>query len=702
MKQWQGIQARIIALSLSGVVGAGIVLTAVSAVTSGRFADTATSDLDGVVSAQLDRTGEGVYNLVSTQGDSVSATVADNLRVAGYVLDRRGNARLGQSTVTWPAINQFTLKATQVRLPKMYAGDTWLSQNRSKTTQTPVVDEVKEMVGGTVTIFQRMNDGGDMLRVATNVLKTDGTRAIGTYIPAKAADGTPNAVVASVLSGKTYFGTAFVVNAWYSTAYQPLKSPSGKIIGMLYAGVKQENVPSLRAGLLAEKVGGAGYVEVYGTKGDRENDLILTGQKTAAPAAAGQEPAAPAWVKEAVAKGRTLKPGQLATVRYTDPATGPRTVRVAYYAPWDWLITINSSDDDFAHLANGISQRRTDMLTYLLIAAALVALAGGALAWRMARGITAPLLRLNERMSEIANGDGDLTQRANVTSSDEVGQLASSFNRFIETVAGTVRAMKTTSSALIDTSRSIHEIAGSLNASTHDSLETTELVSRSAQDITESVATAAQETRSMSNSISEVARNAERAEEVGRDAVELARTTNETVARLGRSSAEIIDVVQVISSVAEQTNLLALNATIEAARAGESGRGFAIVANEVKELAQETARATGEISQRIDTLQSESSAAVHAIEKISGVVEEINRYQLSIAAAVEAQATSSTDMTNSIEEAASGAAAVGGSIASVARTVQESTAVVEQAGRAADDLARMATELDRLVGGFRV
>jgi hypothetical protein len=173
-------------------------------------------------------------------------------------------------------VNQLTNAATSVELPKMMVGGTWLGQNRDMKATTPVVDDIKQLVGGTATIFQRMNKQGDMLRVATNVEAVDKTRAIGTFIPAVNADGSANAVVSAILRGETYRGRAFVVNAWYLTAYEPIKDSKGEIIGMLYVGIKQEAVESLRKAIMGIKVGKTGYVYVLGGKGDQQGYYIIS------------------------------------------------------------------------------------------------------------------------------------------------------------------------------------------------------------------------------------------------------------------------------------------------------------------------------------------------------------------------------------------------------------------------------------------
>jgi methyl-accepting chemotaxis protein len=173
------------------------------------------------------------------------------------------------------------------------------------------------------------------------------------------------------------------------------------------------------------------------------------------------------------------------------------------------------------------------------------------------------------------------------------------------------------------------------------------------------------------------------------------------VAQLGDSSAEISQIVKVITSIAEQTNLLALNATIEAARAGEAGKGFAVVAGEVKELAQETAKATEDIGRRIETIQADTAAAITAIDQISTVIDEINQSQSTIASAVEQQSATTTEISRSIADAANGTGEIARNIASVADAASSASEGVDDTQRAADDLARMAGELRQLVGQFR-
>jgi methyl-accepting chemotaxis protein len=345
---------------------------------------------------------------------------------------------------------------------------------------------------------------------------------------------------------------------------------------------------------------------------------------------------------------------------------------------------------------------RSSMVVALIVAALVIAVLGGLVAYWIGRRLTAPLGHLRDRMAEIADGEGDLTQRMDDSRNDELGDLAGTFNRFADKVAGTVRSVAACARSLSTSASGVAAIAETLSERSGQNRDRALFARRAAEEINVGVGAAATGAEQLGASIQDIARSTEDAAQVGRQGAELAAQTQDTIAALGTSSAAIGDVIRVISAVAEQTNLLALNATIEAARAGEAGKGFAVVATEVKELAQEAARASEEIAQRVQGIQGETAAAVDAMARISTVVQDINGHQITIAGAVEEQSSTTDELTRSISAAARGATEISTTLTQVSDDAEQSAVEVSRARAAAQELDDLSAELNRLLGVFSV
>src|SRR5579872_2360133 len=233
--------------------------------------------------------------------------------------------------------------------------------------------------------------------------------------------------------------------------------------------------------------------------------------------------------------------------------------------------------------------------------------------------------------------DGDLRGRVHLKSRDEIGVMGEALNRTLANMTETISSIAENSARLAHASEELSTTSQQITANSEETSAQANVVSQATQQVSQNLQTVATGAEEMGASIKEIAKNATEAAKVATAAVKVAETANSTVGKLGESSAEIGQVIKVITSIAQQTNLLALNATIEAARAGEAGKGFAVVANEVKELAKETAKATEDISRKIEAIQTDTKAAVDAIATISDVINQINGISNTIATAVEEQ-----------------------------------------------------------------
>ena len=256
------------------------------------------------------------------------------------------------------------------------------------------------------------------------------------------------------------------------------------------------------------------------------------------------------------------------------------------------------------------------------------------------------------------------------------------------------------SSAMAAASEELSAVSTQMSANAEETAVQAGVVSAASEQVSKNTQTVATGIEEMTASIKEIAKNATDAARVATSAVKVAEVTNATIGKLGESSAEIGKVIKVITSIAQQTNLLALNATIEAARAGEAGKGFAVVANEVKELAKETAKATEDISQKIEAIQGDTKSAVKAIAEISAVINQINDISNTIASAVEEQTATTNEISRNVAEASKGTSEIAQNITSVAEAAKSTTEGATNSQRAAEELARMASELQAVVSEF--
>jgi methyl-accepting chemotaxis protein len=399
----------------------------------------------------------------------------------------------------------------------------------------------------------------------------------------------------------------------------------------------------------------------------------------------------------------------------------PKLSYVVGFAPWNWVIGTGVYIDDLK-AQTWISTQRS------LIFAGLILLFTLAVSIFVARRITAPLQRMTVTMNDLASGNLDV-EVPGVGRGDEVGEMAKAVEVFksnaiarqslegerreaeTRTVAGRKADMNRMADdfeaavgqivdAVSSASTQLELSAGTLTSTAERAEELATTVAAASEEASTNVQSVASATEEMSSSVNEISRRVQQSAQMASEAVGQAKATNDRVGELSKAASRIGDVVELINTIAGQTNLLALNATIEAARAGEAGRGFAVVASEVKALAEQTAKATGEIGQQISGIQAATQESVDAIREISGTIERLSEISSTIAAAVEEQGAATQEISRNVQQAAQGTQQVSSNIADVQRGATETGSASSQVLSAAQSLSGDSNRLKLEVGKF--
>ncbi|WLH84689.1 methyl-accepting chemotaxis protein [Pseudomonas sp. FP2338] len=555
-----------------------------------------------------------------------------------------------------------------VQTPSLLLGDEVLNNNFAE------VDEFKQMSGGVATVFVR--SGEDFIRISTSLTKQDGNRAIGTVLDHQ------HPAYQRLLAGQNYIGRAVLFDRAYMTQYSPVRDAAGKVIAVLFIGFDYTDEQKAQFDNLKRfRIGHTGSLALL----DEQKHWLV-------PPAGVQalDQAVPVMLDLAKNPGK----GRF----WSDKDEDFYSVAVPFEGgPWSVVASMPKSEIRAVTWAVGIRLVIGSVLAMLL--------AVGAAVWLLRRKLQ-PLSDL-VRQAE-ALGAGDLSARLNVSSHDEIGQLASSFNQMGEALSTMVSHIRKAAEEVNSRAQALSGLSGGA----YEGME------QQSGEIT-SMAGAVEEFSATSLNIADNMGNTERlAQEnaqqtrIGRTSMQEASSSLEHIATalnstatvintLGQRSQEIGGIVGVITSIAEQTNLLALNAAIEAARAGEQGRGFAVVADEVRNLASRTRQATDEISVMIQSIQQETGNAISTMEHGNVLMQEGLSRNADVASAlarIDEQSRSAGQqfaaITTATQEQSSTANVLSSNLQSIALANSEQREVVS-------NLAITAKELETLAAGLR-
>lgn len=606
---------------------------------------------------QLKNQVQAQYRTILQSFDKAQAKVDSDLVLAGYVLEREGGVKIdADDPVTVKAIHQIDGTETSVSLPRMQVNGEDILRNYR------LVDIVQARAGGTATIFQTIPQG--MLRISTNVRKSDGTRAVGTYIPKDSP------VCREVLAGRTYRGRAFVVDQWYLTAYQPITDRNGAVIGCLYVGVPESRYQAeLLDSMALIHLGISGYLFVLSDEGayvlsaGRKRD----GENILASVDAGGRP----FIKDMLATAAAQPDGNCSVTTYSWQNAGESLPRdkiaaLTRFSPWGWTLGASTYRDE---VLDGVN--RTILL--ILVVALVSGLSGVGLSFLVARSITGKigdepdiLVDTSRRLAEgHLDAPGDISGWRGIKAAfGKTVQVLSQVTRDIRTSAGHV---ETGTSALSSAAQDLADGA-TRQASTAESV-----VSRMER---------------LAAGINENSQVAESAGKLSRQTVAAAKDGADAVNTAVGDMQDIVRKVAIIEEIARNTNLLALNAAIEAARAGESGKGFAVVASEVRKLAERSQAASKEI---LGLTGRSSSTAGRAGELINAIIPDIVRN----ADMVDRIHASQTVQTGEARE-------VVNAMGSLDAIIQRNAAAAEELASTSEELAAQAQVMKDAVAWFKV
>lgn len=645
------LRNKIIALAITAAVLPVLVTIAVTLNQERQVAHTIADEIDKLAHETITHVALDLYNLCDTTNAFVQDDVIQAAKAARRLVSNAGGFALGRSREL-TIHHDYTDEEKTVHLPMLTLGGQPIRPTDDPDQSVPLVDMVRDMTGVPCTIYQRVDEKGDMLRIASSVLTKDGSRGgmLG-YLPFVNVDGAEHSVLKKIINGQEYLGFNQAQGRNWMVNYLPIRGSDGQTIGMIGLGVIVDEINTLKETVAATRVGKSGYVWAVQGTGPNAGRYIISpnrgrdGENVLNLKDANGQP----LVRDIINKALQSTPGNIFYKRYmwknpTDAEPRKKFAAYVYFKPWDWIIGVGAYEDDYDHVKQAVGGQLRGMLKAILATSAGLLLLLVLAAFLIGNLLANPIRFISKVAGKVAKGDIAGAQKTLETyepdssllmrrlraliPKDETAELMASMHTMTSNLNSLLNQVRKSgiqvtagTTEIAASARQLEQIVSAEGVSINEASASTKEISMTSTELAREMAVLNQST----SNTAELAANSQAGLDEIRPTMNSLQSGTEGIAnKLSRISSKADDIGQIvmtITKVANQTNMLSLNAAIEAEKAGEYGQGFAVVAREIRRLADQTAVAALDIEDMVKEMRSVVQDGVSTMADFSNLVD---------------------------------------------------------------------------------